>query len=95
MHAIRADESNTELLGKSTHCISHGTAVWLFIDIIKQRPKSPTLKQRALSYMENDTKSFEYTLEVLQALQARIDKELKALGGNTKLEKLLEKLRVK
>ncbi|KAE9410226.1 terpenoid synthase [Gymnopus androsaceus JB14] len=78
VHAIRADESNTELL-----------------DIIKQRPKSPTLKKRALSYMENQTKSFEYTLEVLHALQARIDEEMQALGGNPKLEKMLDKLRVK
>jgi geranylgeranyl diphosphate synthase, type III len=78
VHAIHADETNSELL-----------------DIIRQRPKSPTLKKRALSYMENETKSLEYTREVLHVLQSRIDEEMKTLGGNQKLEKLLDKLRVK
>ncbi|KIK71667.1 hypothetical protein GYMLUDRAFT_186454 [Collybiopsis luxurians FD-317 M1] len=78
VHAVRADESNTELL-----------------DIIRQRPKTPTLKKRALSYMENRTRSFEYTVQVLGALQGRIEEEMKVLGGNVKLEKLLDRLRVK
>ncbi|KAJ3751790.1 farnesyltranstransferase [Lentinula raphanica] len=77
VHAIRADESDTQLL-----------------DIIRQRPKSPTLKRQALSYMENQTKSFDYTLAALRALQERIDEEVRALGGNSKLERLLNKLRV-
>jgi len=78
VHAIRADESNSEL-----------------IDIIKRRPKSPTLKKRALAYMENQTKSFDYTKEVLHVLERRIEEEMKKLGGNPKLENLLDKLRVK
>ncbi|KAJ3820037.1 farnesyltranstransferase [Lentinula raphanica] len=77
VHAIRADESDTQLL-----------------DIIRQRPKSPTLKRQALSYMENQTKSFDYTLAALRALQERIDEEVRALGGNSKLERLLNKLRI-
>ncbi|KAF9058334.1 isoprenoid synthase domain-containing protein [Rhodocollybia butyracea] len=77
VHAIRADESNQELL-----------------DIIKQRPKSPTLKQRALEYMEKQTKSFAYTVGVLRVLERRIDEEMDVLGGNPRLRKLLDKLRV-
>ncbi|KAJ4000229.1 isoprenoid synthase domain-containing protein [Lentinula boryana] len=78
VHAIRADESNTQLL-----------------DIIRQRPKSPALKGQALSYMETETQSFDYTLAVLRALQGRIAEEMETLGGNPMLEKLLNKLRVK
>lgn len=66
----------------------------LFIDIIRQRPKTPTLKKRALEYMEESTKSFEYTLEVLRILQKRIDEEMVKLGGNLRLQKLLDKLRM-
>ncbi|KAJ3730156.1 isoprenoid synthase domain-containing protein [Lentinula guzmanii] len=78
VHAIRADESNTQLL-----------------DIIRQRPKSPALKGQALSYMESETRSFDYTLAVLRALQGRIAEEMEMLGENPMLEKLLSRLRVK
>ncbi|KAJ3792406.1 isoprenoid synthase domain-containing protein [Lentinula aff. detonsa] len=78
VHAIRANESNTQLL-----------------DIIRQRPKSPTLKGQALSYMESETRSFDYTLAVLRALQGRIAEEMEMLGENPMLEKLLSRLRVK
>ncbi|KAF8832805.1 hypothetical protein HHX47_DHR1001533 [Lentinula edodes] len=94
VHAIRADTSNTQLLGKSSGSGFHRVSSFV-TDIIKQRPKSPTLKRQALSYMEKETKSFEYTLAVLRTLQTRIDEEMKTLGGNFKLEKLLDKLRVK
>ncbi|KAJ3807380.1 terpenoid synthase [Lentinula aff. lateritia] len=77
------------------HAIRADISNTLLLDIIKERPKSPTLKRQALSYMEKETKSFEYTLAVLRTLQARIDEEMKMLGGNFKLEKLLDKLRVK
>ncbi|KAF5377128.1 hypothetical protein D9757_008756 [Collybiopsis confluens] len=78
VHAIHADQSNSELL-----------------DIIRQRPKTPTLKKRALEYMEHRTKSFEYTMDVLGMLWRRIEEEVKVLGGNAKLEVLIDRLRVK
>ncbi|KAJ3875164.1 terpenoid synthase [Lentinula edodes] len=77
------------------HAIRADTSNTQLLDIIQQRPKSPTLKRQALLYMEKETKSFEYTLAVLRTLQERIDEEMKILGGNFKLEKLLDKLRVK
>ncbi|KAJ4470906.1 terpenoid synthase [Lentinula aciculospora] len=77
------------------HAIRADESNTRLLDIIRQHPKSPELKREALLYMENESKSFDYTLAVLRALQIRIDEEMKALGGNPKLEKLLDKLRVK
>lgn len=43
--------------------------------------------------MQDRLKSFEYTLEVLRAMQRLADEEVKKLGGNPRLERLLDLLR--
>ncbi|KAJ3739768.1 isoprenoid synthase domain-containing protein [Lentinula detonsa] len=77
------------------HAIRADESNTKLLDIIRQRPKSPALKGQALSYMESETRSFDYTLAVLRALQGRIAEEMEMLGENPMLEKLLSRLRVK
>lgn len=66
---------------------------FIVVDIIRQRPKTPTLKKKAIGYMQDRSKSFEYTLEVLRTMQKLADAEVQRLGGNPRLEKLLDMLR--
>ncbi|KAF9469602.1 isoprenoid synthase domain-containing protein [Collybia nuda] len=77
VHAIHADEFNTEV-----------------IDIIRQRPKTPTLKKTAITHMRDRSKSLEYTLEVLRTIQKLAEAEVQSLGGNPRLKKILEMFRV-
>ncbi|KAG9312242.1 isoprenoid synthase domain-containing protein [Chiua virens] len=64
------------------------------INILHQRPKNPMLKNHAISYLKDVTHSFEYTLSVLQSLEAQAHGEVTRLGGNPKLQAILEKLTV-
>ena len=61
-------------------------------DILKQRPKTPSLKRQAIAYLENVTYSFDYTLRVMQSLEMQIRDEIHKLGGNPVLETLIDKL---
>jgi geranylgeranyl diphosphate synthase type 3 len=66
----------------------------LHVDILQKRPTTPTLKHRALSYLKNTTKSFEYTLEVLRNLEKQTRDEIQRLGGNPGLEDIMDTLHV-
>jgi geranylgeranyl diphosphate synthase, type III len=44
--------------------------------------------------MDQHTKSFEYTRGVLGKLDAQAREEVRRLGGNTKLERILDSLAV-
>ena len=63
-------------------------------DVLQKRPSTPTLKTHIISYLRNQTKSFDYTLERLQALEVDIRAEIQRLGGNPRLQTLLDLLRV-
>lgn len=52
------------------------------------------LKQLTISYLKEVTHSFEYTLSVLNSLEAQARAEVKRLGGNPKLEAIIDKLAV-
>ncbi|KAF7303043.1 hypothetical protein MKEN_01267600 [Mycena kentingensis (nom. inval.)] len=60
------------------------------INVLSQRPTSPTLKTHAISYMKTHTRSFEYTNRVLDHFQSEIIAELERLGGNESLQKLVD-----
>ncbi|KAI6168638.1 isoprenoid synthase domain-containing protein [Pisolithus thermaeus] len=64
----------------------------LILDILKQRPKTPTLKCKAIAYLKDTTHSFDYTLSVMRSLEKLIQEETVKLGGNPILETLLERL---
>jgi len=59
--------------------------------IVKQRTTDIDVKKFCVQLLEK-TGSFEYTAKVLKALRVEIDEQLKALGGNAFLEKLMNDL---
>jgi len=63
-------------------------------DVLQKRPTTPTTKRYAISYMRNVTESFKYTRAVLATLDKQVRAEVQRLGGNAKLDALLEQLRV-
>ncbi|KAL1698621.1 isoprenoid synthase domain-containing protein [Schizophyllum commune] len=63
-------------------------------DILKQRPTTPTLKVKAIDYLTDVTKSYDYTVEVMQKLEDQTRAEIKRLGGNEILETLVDYLHV-
>jgi geranylgeranyl diphosphate synthase type 3 len=64
------------------------------VDVLQQRPTSPTLKTYAIDYMEHRTNSFEYTLSILNDLECEIRKEIDNFGGNGALSKIIDALHV-
>ena len=52
------------------------------------------LKHLAISHLKEVTHSFEYTLSVLNSLEAQARAEVTRLGGNPKLEAILGRLAV-
>ncbi|KAF8132055.1 isoprenoid synthase domain-containing protein [Boletus edulis] len=65
------------------------------INTLRLRPNDPMLKRLAISFLNEVTHSFEYTLSVLDSLEAQAHAEVTRLGGNPKLEAILDKLTVK
>ncbi|KAI6116006.1 isoprenoid synthase domain-containing protein [Pisolithus sp. B1] len=74
------------------HAIREKPENTLIMDILRQRPKTPTLKHHAIAYLRDTTHSFDYTLSVMRSLGKQIREETTKLGGNAMLEMLLEKL---
>lgn len=62
--------------------------------MLQKRPSTPTLKHYAISYLKEQTKSFDYTLDVLRDLEKQTYAELERLGGNPGLEKIMRMLHV-
>lgn len=66
-----------------------------FADVLRLKPKTPTLKHLTISFLKEVTNSFEYTLSVLNSLEAQARTEVARLGGNPKLDAILNKLTVR
>lgn len=65
-----------------------------FPDVLQKRPTTPTLKKYTISYLRDQTKSFEYTLSVMSHLEKQVYEEISRLGGNTGLERIMKALHV-
>jgi len=65
-----------------------------FADVLRLKPKTPMLKHLTISFLKEVTNSFEYTLSVLNSLEAQARTEVARLGGNPKLDAILNKLAV-
>jgi geranylgeranyl diphosphate synthase, type III len=63
-------------------------------DVLQKRPSTPTLKTHTISYLKDHTKSFDYTLSVLRTLEKQTRDEIQRLGGNSKLEGIVDTLHV-
>jgi geranylgeranyl diphosphate synthase type 3 len=64
------------------------------IDVLQKRPSSPTLKTHTISYLKDHTKSFDYTLSVLRTLEKHTRDEIQKLGGNARLEGIVDVLHI-
>ncbi|KAF7377699.1 hypothetical protein MSAN_00192900 [Mycena sanguinolenta] len=65
------------------------------LNTLQKRPRTPTLKIHAISYLDKHTQSFSYTLSVLSNLEMQIRAEVARLGGNKGLEAIVDALAVK
>lgn len=52
------------------------------------------MKVHTIDYLRNQTKSFDYTFDVLVQLEKQVRDEIYRLGGNEKLESILDYLHV-
>ncbi|KAK4057999.1 hypothetical protein OIO90_000738 [Microbotryomycetes sp. JL221] len=77
------------------HAIRADTSNRQILNILRERPSSPSPKAYAVSYMTQRTKSFEYTRQVLDKLMSQARREVERLGGNVGVEKILDRLVVK
>ena len=68
--------------------------MFLLLDVLQKRPSTPTTKQYVIDYMRGRTKSFQYTWKVLDILERQSREEIRRLGGNAKLEALMDMLTV-
>ncbi|KAF5340919.1 hypothetical protein D9758_012161 [Tetrapyrgos nigripes] len=82
--------------GKFSFPIIHGIQANLsnrqIISVLQKRPTTPTLKTHVITYLKDKTKSFDYTLEVLDKLDKQTRALIQRLGGNVGLEKLMDGL---
>ncbi|KAK1236301.1 hypothetical protein PQX77_000462 [Marasmius sp. AFHP31] len=75
------------------HSIRSDTTNRQVLNILQKRPSTPTLKHYAIDYMKR-TNSFQYTLNVLGKLESQTRGEIQRLGGNEKLERLMDAFHV-
>ncbi|RDB28134.1 Geranylgeranyl pyrophosphate synthase [Hypsizygus marmoreus] len=67
----------------------------LLINVLQQRPTTPTVKIHAINHLRHRTHSFEYSEAVLDRLETRIEQEIQKLGGNKGLLIILGLLSVR
>jgi geranylgeranyl diphosphate synthase type 3 len=61
-------------------------------DVLQRHTTDADLKRHVISYLRDQTKSFDYTRAVLANLEQQVRDELRRLRGNTKLELILNTL---
>ncbi|KAK9312886.1 isoprenoid synthase domain-containing protein [Lipomyces starkeyi] len=76
------------------HSIRHDRSNQQILNILKQHSTDDSLKEYAVAYMRNVTKSFDYTAQAIAEYEGRFRKELKSLNvqPNPLIEKILESL---
>jgi len=84
--------------GKFSFPVVHGVRADLsnrqILNVLQKRPTTPTLKTHTITYLRTHTKSFEYTLGVIRTLEQQTRDEIRRLGGNVSLEKIVDGLHV-
>jgi len=82
--------------GKFSFPIIHGIQAQpestILIDILNERPSSPTRKLEAIDFLRHQTHSFDYCQSVLETLEAQIRRDIEQLGGNEPLTGLVDLL---
>ncbi|KNZ72240.1 Geranylgeranyl pyrophosphate synthase, partial [Termitomyces sp. J132] len=65
------------------------------LNVLQKRSEAFDLKKHVIEYMRTKTKSFEYTLGVLAKIEGQIREEIRRLGGNVMLDRILDYLSTK
>ncbi|ETW74742.1 hypothetical protein HETIRDRAFT_331862, partial [Heterobasidion irregulare TC 32-1] len=76
------------------HAVRADTSNRQVLNVLQKRPTTPTLKVHIISYLQNHTKSFDYTLRVLHKLEKQTYEEIDRLGGNVGLQTIIDSLRI-
>ncbi|KAA1470497.1 terpenoid synthase [Dentipellis sp. KUC8613] len=77
------------------HAVRADTSNRQVLNVLQKRPTTPTLKTHTIAYLKTRTKSFDYTLQVLRKLETQVHAEIQRLGGNPKLQAIVDALHVK
>lgn len=77
------------------HSINSDRSNRQILNVLQKRPTTPTLKIHAISILQSRTKSFDYTLGVLDRLEKQTREEIAKLGGNPQLEAIIDQLHVR
>ncbi|KAG5634788.1 hypothetical protein H0H81_000795, partial [Sphagnurus paluster] len=84
--------------GKFSFPVIHGISAdpynMLLLDVLRQKTSDVALKISAVEYIRHDTKSFAYTVSVLDVLERRLRHEVERLGGNVILERIIDFLHI-
>jgi len=62
------------------------------LNVLQKRPTTPTLKKHVIGYLANSTNSFTYTLSVMDEFRSKVISEIERLGGNLRLDAIVELL---
>jgi len=85
--------------GKFSFPVVHGvradTSNRQILNILQKRPSTPTLKHHTIQYLKAQTKSFDYTLSVLEVLESQVREEVARLGGNKPLKAILDAMSIR
>lgn len=104
VHSIRANPTDRQLLSAFSLDIlvlcagSRSFPSWkmkIIIDVLQKRSEAIDLKKHVIEYMRTKTKSFEYTIEVLDKVEGEIREEIRRLGGNDMLDGVMDCLSIK
>jgi len=80
--------------GKFSFPVVHGvradTSNRQILSVLQKRPASPTLKTHVINYLTNSTRSFAYTLSVMDMFKDKVTREVERLGGNPKCDAIVE-----
>lgn len=95
-YTCRHDEQTNSECVHTTLCPAPRTSSYRchVPDVLQKRPSTPTLKKYTISYLRDQTKSFDYTLTVMASLEKQIYAEIARLGGNAGLERIMKALHV-
>ncbi|KIM58514.1 hypothetical protein SCLCIDRAFT_128053 [Scleroderma citrinum Foug A] len=84
--------------GKFSFPIVHGVRAddknRVVLNVLQKRPTTPTLKHYTIDHLRSVTGSFDYTLKVMTELEQQVRQEISRLGGNSRLEAILNGLQV-
>lgn len=84
--------------GKFSFPVVHGvradTSNRQLLNVLQKRTESASLKRHTVEYLRTQTKSFDYTRQVLVILHKQIVEDIAARGGNKALEAIIAALKL-